>query len=101
MPKIRMTEEEFDKLRPLIGRLSVDSVEIARQVLVFGKTQSEIAKIKNMSKQRVFGLVSRFLSVAQIIPQGWEKVEVWLPPEMAKQVREIEIKAKAELNQQN
>lgn len=99
MAKVSMTVEEFDALRAHLGRLSLDTVEIARQVLVHGLAQSEAAKQNNISKQRVSGMVSRVIAAASGTPRGWERVEVWLPPELANQVRKIEADAKATINQ--
>ena len=36
--KSKMTPEEFDALRPRLGRLSLDTVALAREVLVDGRT---------------------------------------------------------------
>jgi hypothetical protein len=54
-----------------------------------GVPQSEIVKESGLTKQRVSGLINRVLAVAKDIPQGWERVDVWLPPALAAQVREV------------
>jgi hypothetical protein len=72
-----MTAEEFDALRPRLGRLALDSFEIARAVLVDGMKTTEAAHRYGMT---------RFRAAAQDVPTGWRRVEVWLPPEMAEQV---------------
>jgi hypothetical protein len=81
-----MTAEEFDALRPRLGRLALDSFEIARAVLVDGMKTTEAAHRYGMTRQRVHGIVQRFRAAAQDVPTGWRRVEVWLPPEMAEQV---------------
>ncbi len=91
MAHAKMTQAEFDALRPNLGRMALDSIDIARMVLLEGMTQAEVATTHNMSRQRVFGILERFQKAAQAIPQGWRKVEVWLPPDLA---NEVEIMAR-------
>lgn len=95
MTKATMTAEEFDALRPGLGRLTVDTVDIARRVLVDGEAQSVVAKAHGLTKQRVNGMVSRVLALARDVPPGWVKVETWLPPELAEQVHKMAADAKA------
>jgi hypothetical protein len=87
--KATLTAEEFDELRPKLGRLALDTVDIARTVLVDGLRPSEAAVRHNMSRQRVHGIVQRFRAAAHEVPKGWRRVEIWLPPEMALQVEEM------------
>src|SRR5437899_210642 len=82
----KMTAKEVKALQPYLGRMSLDTVKMARRVLVEGTPQSEIVKETGLSKQRVSGMVNRFLAVARGIPKGWEHVDVWLPPDLAEQV---------------
>lgn len=96
MAHARMTQAEFDALRPNLGRMALDSIDIARLVLVDGMTQAEVATTHNMSRQRVFGILERFQKAAQAIPAGWRKVEVWLPPELADQVEAVAERARLE-----
>jgi len=96
MAHARMTPAEFDALRPVIGRMAADSIDVARRVLVDGLTQAEVATTYNMSRQRVFGILQRFQMASQSVPHGWRKVEVWLPPELADQVEEMAERARAD-----
>lgn len=91
-----LTAKEFDALRPRLGRLALNTVEIARAVLVDGMTQTEAANHYSMTRQRVHGIVQRFRAAAQEVPTGWRRVEVWLPPEVAIQVEALEEKARAD-----
>lgn len=91
-----MTAEEFDALRPLVGRLALDTVEIARAVLVDGMKTSEAASRHGMTRQRVHGIVQRFRAAAQEVPTGWRRIEIWLPPELADQVEAMAEKARAD-----
>ncbi len=91
MAHARMTQAEFDALRPNLGRMALDSIDIARLVLVEGLTQAEVATTHNMSRQRVFGILERFQKAAQTIPAGWRKVDLWLPSNIADQVEVISL----------
>ena len=82
----RLTAEEFDALRPRLGRTSMDTMEIARAVLVDGMRQSDAATRYGMTRQRINGILRRFAAASQSVPTGWRRVEVWLPPELADQV---------------
>ena len=92
----RMTEADFEALRPRLGRLALDTVEIARAVLVEGMKPTEAATRYTMTRQRVHGIVQRFRAAAQEVPTGWRRVEVWLPPTLASQVEAIADKARAD-----
>ena len=95
MASVKMTAKEFDELRPRLGRLSLDTVDLAREVLVNGKTQSNVAREYGLSRQRVNGMVSRVIAAANEIPLGWKRVDVWLPPDLAEEVQKMEANAKA------
>ncbi len=91
-----MTAEEFDALRPRLGRLALDSFEIARAVLVDGMKTTEAANRYGMTRQRVHGIVQRFRAAAQEVPTGWRRVEIWLPPELAQKVEAMAEQARAD-----
>lgn len=91
-----MTANEFEALRPRLGRLALDTVEIARAVLVDGLKPTDVATRHGMTRQRVHGIVQRFRAAAQEVPTGWRRVEVWLPPELAAQVEAMAEKARAD-----
>ena len=95
MAHARMTQAEFDALRPNLGQITLDTIDIARLVLVDGLTQAEVATVHNMSRQRVYGILQRFAAAAQNLPTGWRRVEVWLPPELAGQVEAMAKRARA------
>jgi hypothetical protein len=91
-----MTPARFDALLPLLGRLSLDTVQIARAVLVDGQTKAEVAKAAGVTRQRVGQAVQRVEAAADTAPEGWEKVELWLPPELARHVEQLAIEARAQ-----
>ncbi|PJX19990.1 hypothetical protein CAP48_19500 (plasmid) [Advenella sp. S44] len=82
MARPTMTAEAFEALQPRLSHLTLSTIEITREVLVEGKSQSEVARVRAAAKE---------------IERGWRKVEVWLPPEMAEQVRKMEAEARAQL----
>jgi len=92
-----MTAKEFKALMPRLKRMTVGNVEIARRVLVDGISQVEAASESGLTKQRVGALVKSVQAVAREIPPDWEQVEVWLPPELAEQVRQMAADAKARI----
>jgi len=95
--KVSMTADEFDSLRPRLGRrMGDDTVTIAREVLVDGLPQTKVAEKHGITKQRVSDIMKRVLAVVRGIPADWQLVEVWLPPELAEQVRQMENQAKAQ-----
>ncbi|OIS90235.1 TrfB-related DNA-binding protein [Brucella cytisi] len=90
-----LTEQQFNDARPRLGRLSLDTLAIAREVLVDGTPQSEVARKHGLSRQRVHGMVTRVQAAINEIPQGWVRLEIWLPPELAQKVEDMAEKAKA------
>lgn len=93
-----MSPEEFDELGPRLGRLSPDSVAVARSVLVEGLRLSQAGERHGLSRQRVHGIVKRFRAAAvEEVPTRWKRVEVWLPPELASEVEAMAKRARREL----
>jgi hypothetical protein len=94
----RMTPEDFDALGPRLGRLSPESVAVARSVLVDGLGLSQAGERHGVSRQRVHGIVKRFRAAAVAsVPTRWKRVEVWLPPELAAEVEAMAERARSEL----
>jgi len=91
-----MTPTEFDETLPRLGRLTLDTIKIARAVLVDGKRPAEAGQENGMSRQRVNAILKRFELAAQEVPKDWRKIEVWLPPELAAQVEALAQKARAD-----
>lgn len=82
----RLSAAEFDALRPRLARLALGSVDIAREVLVDGRPAPEVAAARGLSRQRVYGILRRFDAAADSVPTGWQRVEVWVPPELASEI---------------
>ncbi|MHA6557396.1 TrfB-related DNA-binding protein [Pseudomonas viridiflava] len=63
-----MTAAEFERIQSRLGRLTVDTVQIARRVLVDGKSQAEVAEETGLSRQRVSKMVQRVMAAANEFP---------------------------------
>lgn len=94
MDEKRMTAADFEAALPRLGRFTEETIDIARSVLVEGKSQVEVARERGLTRQRVSSMVKSVLSAANEVPREWERVEVWLPPALAAKVREMEATAK-------
>ena len=97
MAKVTMTADEFERIQPRLGRLTLDTVQIARRVLVDGASQVDVAHESGLTKQRVSSMVQRVIAAANEFPSDWECVDVWLPPAIAERVRQMAVEAKEAL----
>ncbi|MGN9500126.1 TrfB-related DNA-binding protein [Pseudomonas syringae pv. aptata] len=95
MLKAPMTATEFEAIQPRLGRLSGDTVKIARRVLVDGKSQAEISEETGLTRQRVSKMVQRVVAAANEFPPDWERVDEWMPPELATKVRTLAAEARS------
>lgn len=86
----RITLENWQKLLPALETCSVLTLKIAQAVIVDGQRQSDVAREFGKTRQAVAASVKRVkemikpYSVSELEP-----VSVWLPPELAKKVREM------------
>lgn len=88
MKKERMTREQFEAVRPLLPkRMKDESISLAFDVLVEGVSVVEAARQHGLSKQRGHVIVDRVLSAAKDVPKGTQRVNVFLPKELAPQVK--------------
>jgi hypothetical protein len=89
-PSRQISPADFETLRPrLSGRLAEATIDIARAVLVDGHSQSSVAVARGLTRQRVSTMVKQVWAIADEIPKGWERVDVWLPPKLAARVRQM------------
>jgi hypothetical protein len=91
-----MSSSEFDALQPRLHRLAPETIAIARAVLVDGESQSFVAERFGTTRQRVHGIVQRVEASANNVPAGWRKLELWLPPNVARYVKAVAAKALAD-----
>lgn len=90
--KKALTVEEFECIRPHLGRIGGKNLNAIRRVLVDGVMQKDVAAELSLTKEAVSAMVARVWRVHLKYgarPAGWEKVEVVLPPEMVQVVHEM------------
>lgn len=86
------TKEEWKMVAPLFAskRLAISTVEVAKAVLVDGQRITDVAEARGMTKQTAHAAVKRVRKILEEQGAGeLVPVLVWLPPELAEQVREM------------
>ena len=80
-------------------RLSEQSIEIARRVLVRGWDQADAAKLYGVTQPRVSAICAVVLRAraSRELPKDWVKVAVTVPEPLAKAMRQAAREAKHEL----
>ncbi len=68
MSQGKMTADEFEALQPRLGRLTVDTVKIARSVFVDGVRPVDAAAQHGTSRQRVNAIIRRFEEATREFP---------------------------------
>lgn len=85
-----ITAADWKRAEPAISHLSKSTLDMAYAVLVEGKKQTEVAESHNRTKQAVHNAVNRVREMLEtVITDRLEYVAVWLPPELAEQVRKM------------
>ncbi|ELS6583616.1 ArdK family transcriptional regulator [Salmonella enterica] len=88
----RISPEEWQRIAPALRTCSQVTIDMAYGVLVDGRKQVDVAKEFGRSKQTVNAAIRRVTAIFnEVIPEDeqLEFVQVWLPPELAKQVKEM------------
>ena len=88
----RISPEEWQRIAPALRTCSQVTIDMAYAVLVDGRKQVDVAKEFDRSKQTVNAAIRRVTAIFnEVIPEDeqLELVQVWLPPELAKQVKEM------------
>ncbi|EHC7668337.1 ArdK family transcriptional regulator [Salmonella enterica] len=88
----RISPEEWQRIAPALRTCSQVTIDMAYGVLVDGRKQVDVAKEFDRSKQTVNAAIRRVTAIFnEVIPEDeqLEFVQVWLPPELAKQVKEM------------
>ncbi|HBO3254624.1 TPA: hypothetical protein L4R96_005207 [Pseudomonas aeruginosa] len=88
MPE-RYTLEHWEKCLPAMKRLHPDTLAIARSVYVDGVKPVEVARQTGRSAQNVNSALKRVEPYLQKGAAGLVFVGVWLPPELAEQVKQM------------
>ena len=95
--KKRLTESQFQNAIQGL-KIGNQTLEIARGVLVEGKTQAIFAKKFNLTRGAVSQAVDRVYSKANVLPPGYEKVTAVLPSYRAFIVRKWEAENQKDSN---
>ncbi len=88
----RISPEEWQHIAPALRTCSQVTIDMAYAVLVDGRKQVDVAKEFDRSKHTVNAAIRRVTAIFnEVIPENeqLEFVQVWLPPELAKQVKEM------------
>ncbi|EJD8609986.1 ArdK family transcriptional regulator [Salmonella enterica] len=88
----RISPEEWQRIAPALRTCSQVTIDMAYAVLVDGRKQVDVAKEFDRSKQTVNAAIRRVTAIFnEVIPEDeqLEFVQVWLPPDLAKQVKEM------------
>ncbi|KSP76099.1 hypothetical protein APB20_29270 [Pseudomonas aeruginosa] len=88
MPE-RYTLEHWEQCLPAMKRLHPDTLAIARAVFVDGVKPIEVARHTGRSAQNVNSALKRVEPYLQKGGAGLVFVGVWLPPDLAEQVRQM------------
>lgn len=89
-----LTADEFLVATANFPRLSEKAKKVARAILVDGEGYESARLGQNISRQMAHAWASKIYDVFR--PAGWVTELVTLPLEQMEQVREMEIKARAE-----
>jgi DNA-binding transcriptional regulator LsrR (DeoR family) len=89
----KLTEAQFISAIQTLD-ISSENIKIARQVLVDGVTQSSIAAQQGITKGRVWQVVNRVREAHgnNTIPNGYQRITVVLPDELAEQIKKLAYK---------
>lgn len=82
-----LTQKEFEETISQFKGMAIENIAIARQVLVDGKTQSHVAKSSGITRQRINAIVKLILKTTKNVPPDWVKIEVWVPENLANEVK--------------
>jgi hypothetical protein len=89
----KLTEAEFEELKPHLSQMKARSIEIAKAALVRGEKQADLAEkhgITNKAVSQMVGAVWKAFLEHGSRPDGWVTLNVALPPEMAVVVKQME-----------
>lgn len=91
--KKTLTHSEFESIRQHLSQMKARSIDIAYDVLVNGAKQTDLAEkhgITTKAVSQMVGTVWKTFLEHGSRPKGWVSLDVCLPPEMAKVVKQME-----------
>lgn len=86
--RMRMTAEEFDEQKHKLRSLAASTIDLARLILVEGKTNSDAAKVVGVSRQNVGKAMDRVIALLSDLPSDYVWFEGFMSPERASSLRE-------------
>lgn len=92
--KLRLSAEEFDAQQHKLKRLSGNTIDLARFIIVEGLTPAEAARKTEISRQNVAKTMARVYRLLSDVPDDWEFFSDWMPKSLAEEVREKILVAK-------
>ena len=95
-PKIKITEQEFDKIRCHFSAMKPRNIDGIFQIMVCGRKQVDVAKELEITNRAVSQMVRKAWGVYRenmALPDGWINITVKLPTEIAEMVKDMERKA--------
>jgi len=85
-----MTAKQFEAVKQkLPKRMKEQSIDLARDVLVDGLSIPAAAEKQGLTRERGRVIVDRVLAAKQAFPPGMQHVDVFLPPELAREVKRM------------
>lgn len=96
--KDRMSPEQFEAVKlKLPKRMKQQSIDLAFDVLVEGVSIPQAAEKQGLTRERGRVIVNRVLAAEQEVPATWQRVDEFLPPDMARVVKRMAEEARAGL----
>lgn len=86
----KYTAAQWEQVSPAFRGLAISTVDMAKSVLVDGVRPADLARQLDVSRQLIYAAVQRVRKimdehqVQELVP-----VMVWLPPELAEQVKQM------------
>ncbi len=90
---MKLTLKQFDELVARKPGMQERARDMACAILVDGESASEVGRLYNVSRQaahRAALKVTRLFYEEMECPDGWQIVQLKLPPELVEQVRALE-----------
>lgn len=90
---MKLTLKQFNALVARKPGMQERARDMARAILVDGESASEVGRLHDVSRQaahRAAMKVARLFYEEMECPDGWEVVQLKLPPALAEQVRALE-----------
>lgn len=85
---LQMTEKEFEEQKHKLRTLAASTTDLARLILVEGKTKSAAAKEAGVSRQNVKQAMDRALALLAGVPTSYVWFEGFMSPERAAKLKE-------------